>query len=171
MSQMTSYADVIPYATVAAADSYWSNKLSGAAIWNLLNAADKLAALCEATLDIDEMKFIGMFVNTNQVRQWPRYLSVSENSETFLGVEDTFPQAVGEACCEQALYVARNDSEGHDPAVRQDHQDQGLSSVSRAGANENYDLTRGRRDKLCLPARRLLKSFIAKTGNLWETGV
>jgi len=171
MSQMTSFPDVVPYATVEAADQYWANNLSGAAIWDLLTDAEKLAALRQATLEIDELQYIGRYVIIDQVRQWPRYLSVSRNSETFVGLEDTFPQAIGQACCEQAYYIARNNSDLHDPSIRQDHQDQGLSSVSRAGANESYDLTKGRRDSICPNARRLLRDFIAKTGNLDETGV
>lgn len=170
--QLTSFADVVPYATPGVADAYFASKLGKTAIWGLLTAAEKTAALREATLDIDELNYIGETVVTNQVRKWPRYLSVSANAETMGWLEDdTFPTQVGLACCEQAFYIAKNYKTGYDPDSRRDHQDQGLSSISRAGASESYDMLKARRHKLCLDALRLLRSYIQKTGNLNESGV
>lgn len=163
--QAGSFTEVIPYASVAYADGYFGSKMSDMAFWALLTAAEKLASLKEATLNIDQMTYIGRKLYIAQEREWPRYLNLGSVGDIFY-LETRILPDVANATCEQAIWIARAAKYGHDHRARQEHQAQGLTGISRTGGQENYDLTKARRHPLCREALRLLNGYIARTGNL-----
>lgn len=91
------------YITVAAADTYWSNKDNST--WAAASTAVKEKALREATQYLDgKYEFIGQ-QDTDNVLAWPRF-DAEVVSGNFRGVfydSTTIPPQVEDACAELAL--------------------------------------------------------------------
>lgn len=163
--QVTAFDDVVPYASVAAADQYFAFQLDKHAIWDAFTDVQKLQLLQTATQDIDALHYVGERLNYNQAREWPRLLATEGFSDT---AEDRLPVGVAKSCCEQAYYRGRLYTTGYDPEARRDHQDQGMTAISRVGANESFDLSTARRHRLCPRAYELVRPWVCKTGNLQD---
>lgn len=173
-AQQTNMPLVIPYASIEFANSYFGQAVSRRARWasipdeDATKPVDKIGALREATLNIDTLTFQGYKYLINQPRAWPRFVAFGTYGDIFY-LEQKIPIEVAWACCEQAFYLAENALRGFDVNARLDHQDQGVSSIQRAGASEQADLTLARRTPVCKLARIWLNDYIAKTGNLEHT--
>src|SRR4051812_18433186 len=88
------------YIDVADADAFFVDAL-GADAWDTAEAATKAKALVTATRDIDRRGFLGKRAATDQVLQFPRCQMTAGGWVC----DDTFPQAVLDATCEQALFL------------------------------------------------------------------
>lgn len=164
--QAGEFTPIFSYATLDYARDYFASKLSDMAFWNdKLTEDEQTAALKEATLHMDELVYIGRKLYVAQEREWPRYLNLGTAGDIFYLETKILPD-VANACCEQAIYIARLVKFGHDVSARQDHQMQGASSITRVGASESYDLNKARRHQLCRRAYQILLPYIAKTGVL-----
>lgn len=82
-----------PYITVTDADTYFSERIN-IAPWTDASSSDKLKALQSATMIINDLKFIGEKLDTNQLNEFPRY-----------GQDSGIPTAIKEATCEIALQL------------------------------------------------------------------
>ncbi len=160
------YTEIVPYTDVERADKYAASQLSLVAdAWATLTDAQKLKALRSATLDIDELTYVGYRLYVSQDREWPRYLSLGTVGDVY-EQQDSILEFVADATCEQAMYLAYQYINGYDQRARQDQQHQGANSLSRVGASENYDLTKARRHQLCRKAYQILEPYIVKTATL-----
>lgn len=103
------------YVTAAQADAYFADTLH-AATWTGWSAADRAAALVQATAEIERqggakypttalrLRFVGSPATTTQALHFPRGSDVNADSEYEV------PQAVRDAVCEQAHWLlARRD--------------------------------------------------------------
>lgn len=170
--QLDFLLEIVPYASVDFSKDYFiSSGITRRAFWASLpdsdqNAPfDKLGALREATMDIDQLYFTGHKLRIAQPREWPRFIGFGTYGDIFY-LEQKIPVQLAMAVCEQAYYLAYNTAHGHDVDSRLDHQAQGVNSISRVGGQENADLNFARRHRICPPAMMLLRPFLAKTGNL-----
>ena len=161
-TQPDAFIPVVPYASVAYAAGYFGSSFAKGPTWATFSDEQKLSALRQATAEIDTLYFIGTKSVDGQLREWPRCM---RNDMSF---DDEFPPVISDACCEQAYYIAVNVTQGADHEARRDHQDQGLSSISREGSVENYDLPAARRNSITPQAFDLLRSYIAFTTNLQD---
>ena len=161
-TQPDAFIPVVPYASVAYADGYFSSSFAKGTAWAAFTEEQRLAALRQATTEIDTLYFIGTKAVDGQLREFPRSMRFD------MGFDDEFPPGISNACCEQAYYIAVNVTQGADHEARRDHQDQGLSSISREGSVENYDLPSARRTPITPPALDILRSYIAYTTNLQD---
>jgi len=163
---------VLPYATVNFSKQYFEQSgITRRRFWMTLadddagQPFDKLGALKEATLELDTLFYQGHKLLISQPREWPRFIGFGTYGDIFY-LEQKIPVEVAMATCEQAYYLAYNEVHGRGVDDRLDHQAQGIGSISRVGGQENADLAWARRNRICPPAMNLLRSFIAKTGNL-----
>lgn len=162
------YEEVKPYCTVEFANEHAGNYLEGMTYWGELNDAQKLAALRQATLELDQMVYEGarLYPNTQQ-REWPRFLNLGTLSTVFY-LNERIPLDVAKACAVQAMWHAKNLITGHDPAGRQDAQFQGLTGLNRAGGQESWDLNKSRRHRLCRESYELVRPYLLKSGTMTD---
>lgn len=163
--QLTTLEEIVPYAAQSYADAYFASTITKNVFWATLTDAEKDAALKEATLNIDELHYIGNKLELAQRREWPRYLDLESYGDIFY-LEQQILEIVGRACCEQAWFLARNAKQGYDPENRQEHQMMGVNSINRVGASESSDINKARRHRVCRAAYQLLLPFIVRTANL-----
>lgn len=170
-TQITSYDEVLPYASVEFADDYFAQTVSRRAFWNSLPAddptqpVDKIGALREATLVLDVLHYQGVKYFERGPRAWPRYVGFGTVTDVFY-LEQRLPLAVAQATAEQAYVIAWNLIHGNNIDGRLEAQAQGIYSVSRAGASENAESSMARRHRVCTRAMELLKPYLQKTANL-----
>jgi hypothetical protein len=169
--QLVNFPVVIPYASVAFADTYFAQMISRRALWAALPAddvtkpVDKLGALKEATMVLDTQFYIGIKLFISQEREWPRFTNMGTLGDIFY-LDQKIPLAVALATCEQAIYTVNTILQGAQTENRLDHQSQGIFSSSRVGGQESADPKFARRDSLCQASRNLLRPFLNKSGTL-----
>lgn len=121
------------YVTVEQANEYFATRID-AKPWEEADDLTRQAALVTATRRIDMQRL----------------------RKTWTGPDDA-PQAVKDACCEEALaLLSRTDEDKQRRAA----QAQGVTSVRIGDVSETYDLSRRTRDdELCATAQQLLAPF------------
>jgi hypothetical protein len=158
-------------ATVETATAYLA-RLTFITEWTAATSAQKIAALQDATLSIDsqmlrgskyEPKYIENGVQTDydgdglvQVLEFPRIIDgvvCDWDEATELPI---VPQAVKDACCEEALAILTwKDS------WRRKNQEQGLKSMTIDGVTESYRDSAGQ-GLLSARAKALLRPYMAR---------
>lgn len=122
-----------PYVTIDEANAYFATRLDAQA-WERADDLTRQAALVTATRRIDMQRLR---------RRWT-------------GPDDA-PQAVKDACCEEALALISRTAEDK---LRESMQAQGVTSVTIGDTSESYDLSRvSRGDQLCATAMQLLAPY------------
>lgn len=176
--QLDDFPEIVPYASVDFSKDFLGRRASTRVFWMSLAddlTADpsapftKLMALQEATEHVDQLTYVGEKLVYGQERKWPRLLDYGTEYSTVYYLQNRLPMEVAMATCYQAYYIAWNAAHFVQIDNRLDMQMQGVTGVSRAGGNENWDLNKARRHSLCPKAMELLRNWIAKTGNL-ESG-
>lgn len=121
------------YVTIEQANAYFATRLDANA-WEEADDLTRQAALVTATRRIDMQRL----------------------RKTWTGPDDA-PQAVKDACCEEALaLLSRTDEDKQRRAA----QAQGVTSVRIGDVSETYDLSRRTRDdELCATAQQLLAPY------------
>lgn len=99
-------ANAESYASVAAADTYWTNRND--TVWGALTTAAKEAALRQAALYMDKSyRWVGSRVDVDQVMNWPRWIDYRDwNRRRYISTE--IPDVVIKAQCELAYEAAVN---------------------------------------------------------------
>jgi len=170
-TQLDFHQPVLPYATVNYSNDYFSDTLTRKAAWFSVPEQDpsapldRISALREATLQLDQQYWVGHKLIIQQIREWPRYLGIGSYGDIFY-LEQSIPVIIAQGCCEQAWYILNNTLRGVQLDERLDHQAQGIFSVTRAGGTESADPRHARTHKLCPEAYNLVRPLLAKTGNL-----
>lgn len=159
------FQEIVAYVDVEYANSFMAANLVWGEWWSQGTDAQKGAALQQATVELDQLVYIGRKLYVNQQREWPRYLDLRSYGDIYNLQEAILPD-VARATCIQAAYILKNFLLGHDHKGRQNHQQQGLSSIQRVGANESYDHAKARRHQLCREAYEILIPYLSKTGNM-----
>lgn len=165
--QREDFTAVVPYVTNSYADGYMAS-YPGRDAWASSTETLKTQVLRAATMDLDKLHFVGHRLDVDQTREWPRFRDMDTYGDVFYLDDNGIPDRVAWATCEQAWFILKNYLTGIDPDDRMDAQDQGLQSVNRSGASENFDLSLSRRRKLCKAAYDWVRDYIAKTASLGE---
>jgi hypothetical protein len=140
---------VAAYVTTAEADQYFATRLYADA-WTGATELDKQKALETASRQIDRLPLKGRKTDTAQIMAFPRY------------PDTEVPQAVKDACCEQALFLlSLTEYERH----RNKQHVLGVVGGSVGDANEYAaeSLVKANRAGtiLCPEARELLRPWLA----------
>jgi hypothetical protein len=129
------------YCTVEYADEYFSGRLH-AESWGETSDADKEKALRQATKTIDRMPLKGRKATDTQELAFPRY------------PDTEIPEAVKEACCEEALaLLERGNSQRHKL------QQEGVQSFTLGNMSETY-ITGAGKGLLSQEAKELLRPWL-----------
>jgi len=92
------------YVTLSEAEGYCESRLNATAWTDRTDDDIKGRALVEATRELDVLSYIGMRVDTTQVRQWPRQFAPDPDVPwNFYFSTTAIPQRVKDATCELAL--------------------------------------------------------------------
>jgi len=129
------------YCTIEYADEYFKNRLH-AESWGETSEADKEKALKQATRAIDRQLLRGRKTNPEQELAFPRY------------PETEVPEAVKEACCEEALAILERGN-----SQRRKLQQEGVQSFSLGNMSETYTPGAGR-GLLSQEAKELLRPWL-----------
>ena len=129
------------YCTIEYADEYFKNRLH-AESWGETSEADKEKALKQATRAIDRQLLIGRKTNPEQELAFPRH------------PDTEVPEAVKEACCEEALAILERGN-----SQRRRLQQEGVQSFSLGNMSETYVAGAGR-GLLSQEAKELLKPWL-----------
>jgi hypothetical protein len=97
------------YGTLSEANNYFDNRLRSVA-WKRAKKEDKKSAMHEATLMIDQLNFIGIKTDPDQVRQFPRGPSPIR-CVTVRDANTEIPTDIKHACFEIAIKLIQ----GYDP--------------------------------------------------------
>ncbi|HHX28567.1 MAG TPA: hypothetical protein GX716_06080 [Firmicutes bacterium] len=108
------------YATTEEANTYFASRLHIEA-WMRASTCDKGKALDMATRAIDRTPLKGVKASYDQANQFPRYPDAE------------VPQAVKDACCEEALALLERGN-----SQRRKLQQEGVASFSVGGLSETY---------------------------------
>lgn len=108
------------YVTLEEANTYFESRLHAEA-WTNASDADKQKALEMATRAIDRTPLKGVKASWDQAHQFPRY------------PDTEIPQAVKDACCEEALAILERGN-----SQRRRLQQEGVQSLSVGGLSETY---------------------------------
>lgn len=138
------------YITRADADTYFGSRF-GTAAWDALGNSDKEKALQQATRELDRVLFHGVKWTSTQALQFPR--DVQEQAV------DEIPPEVQHACCEQALWIAQNQTTGGQ-SRRQQLQAEGVESFRTGQASETFG--RSGPSALCPQATQFLARWIRR---------
>jgi hypothetical protein len=159
-------ANANSYVTIDEADAYFSYRF-GASAWQALSSANKEIALRHSTQSIDQQRLRGYQVQDTQALAFPRYIPGSWDASGLLYPSTDIPQAVKDACCEEALWLAQNASTGG-MSPRQQLQAEGVSSFMVGNLQESY--SGGRHVQLLGPrAQTLLRQWIDRGGQVLDT--
>lgn len=150
-------ANANSYVTIDEADGYAASRF-GTDAWAALSDADQEKALRQATREIDRCRFRGHKTYSRQALQFPRDYCSEESADAL-----EIPDAVQEACCAQALWVAQHGATGG-RSVRQQLQSEGVTSF-RVGSTSETFLGSGLR-WLCPEASALLAPWIERWGRI-----
>lgn len=108
------------YVTVQEGTTYFASRLH-AEVWTQASTCDKGKALDMATRAIDRTPLKGVKASYDQANQFPRYPDME------------VPQAVKDACCEEALAILERGN-----SQRRRLQQEGVQSLSVGGLSETY---------------------------------
>ena len=129
------------YCTTEYADEYFSGRLH-AESWGETSDADKEKALRQATRAIDRQLLKGRKATDTQELAFPRY------------PDTEVPEAVKEACCEEALTILENGN-----SQRRKLQQEGVQSFALGNMSETYAPGAGR-GLLSQEAKELLRPWL-----------
>ena len=129
------------YCTIEYADEYFKNRLH-AESWGETSEADKEKALKQATRAIDRQLLTGRKTNPEQGLAFPRY------------PDTEVPEAVKEACCEEALAILERGN-----SQRRKLQQEGVQSFTLGNMSETY-APGGGRGLLSQEAKELLRPWL-----------
>jgi len=129
------------YCTIEYADEYFKNRLH-AESWGETSEADKEKALKQATRAIDRQLLTGRKTNPEQELAFPRY------------PDTEVPEAVKEACCEEALAILERGN-----SQRRKLQQEGVQSFTLGNMSETY-APGGGRGLLSQEAKELLRPWL-----------
>ena len=138
---------VTAYVTVEEAATYFASRLHSEA-WTSAVDADKEKALTMATRAIDRTPVKGVKSSYDQANQFPRY------------PDTQVPQAVKDACCEEALALLERGN-----SQRRKLQAEGVVSMSIGGLSETYAVGSGR-GLLSQEAKELLRPWLLGAVNI-----
>lgn len=129
------------YVDLNEANEYFSNRLHAEA-WANATESDKRKALVMATKAIDRQPLKGRKTDDKQPLAFPRY------------PDTEIPQAVKEACCEEALTILERGNN-----QRRKLQQEGVQSVTVGNVSETYKTGAGR-GILSQEAKELLRPWL-----------
>lgn len=135
------------YCTIEYADEYFKNRLH-AESWGETSEADKEKALKQATRAIDRQLLTGRKTNPEQELAFPRY------------PDTEVPEAVKEACCEEALAILERGN-----SQRRKLQQEGVQSFTLGNMSETY-APGGGRGLLSQEAKELLRLWLLGAVNI-----
>jgi hypothetical protein len=131
----------LSYVSLAEANEYFSNRLHADA-WAEASDADKDKALAMATKAIDRQPLSGRKTDTAQTLAFPRH------------PDTEVPDAVKEACCEEALVLLERGN-----SQRRKLQQEGVQSFTLGNMSETYAPGAGR-GLLSQEAKELLRPWL-----------
>ena len=129
------------YCTIEEANEYFAGRLH-AESWGETSEADKEKALRQATRSIDRMPLMGKKTDLHQPLAFPRY------------PDTEIPEAVKEACCEEALALLERGN-----SQRRKLQQEGVQSFTLGNMSETY-APGGGRGLLSQEAKELLRPWL-----------
>jgi len=135
------------YCTIEYADEYFKNRLH-AESWGETSEADKEKALKQATRAIDRQLLTGRKTNPEQELAFPRY------------PDTEVPEAVKEACCEEALAILEIGN-----SQRRKLQQEGVQSFSLGNMSETFAAGAGK-GLLSQEAKELLRPWLLGAVNI-----
>jgi hypothetical protein len=132
--------------TVELGDAYFAKRLDCAA-WTGASSANKSKALQMATRALDSMRWDGVKAVSTQTRQFPRKYKLDPDATNPWGnvtsldyygyATATTPQAILDACCEEALALLRY-SASTASSARADLIAQGVTSYTLGDLSETF---------------------------------
>ena len=135
------------YCTIEYADEYFQNRLH-AESWGQADESTKEKALKQATRAIDRQLLRGRKTNPEQELAFPRY------------PDTEVPEAVKEACCEEALALLERGN-----SQRRKLQQEGVQSFTLGNMSETYAPGAGR-GLLSQEAKELLRPWLLGAVNV-----
>jgi hypothetical protein len=129
------------YIDIDGADEYFAGRLH-AESWGGANSETKEKALRQATREIDRQPLTGRKTETSQTLAFPRY------------PDTEIPEAVKEACCEEALALLERGN-----SQRRKLQQEGVQSFTLGNMSESYAAGAGK-GLLSQEAKELLKPWL-----------
>ena len=135
------------YCTIEYADEYFKNRLH-AESWGETSEADKEKALRQATKTIDRQLLRGRKTNPEQELAFPRH------------PDTEVPEAVKEACCEEALALLERGN-----SQRRKLQQEGVQGFTLGNLSETYAPGAGR-ELLSQEAKELLRPWLLGAVNV-----
>ena len=132
---------ITAYVTTEEAEAYFANRLH-ADVWTEAGDAEKTAALTMATRAIDRLQLKGRKADPDQALAFPRY------------PDTEVPEAVKEACCEEALALLERGN-----SQRRKLQQEGVQSFTLGNMSETY-APGGGRGLLSQEAKELLRPWL-----------
>ena len=135
------------YVTLEEANTYFASRLHAEA-WTAAADVDKQKALKQATRAIDRQLLIGRKTNPEQELAFPRY------------PDTEVPEAVKEACCEEALAILESGN-----SQRRKLQQEGVQSFSLGNMSETFAAGAGK-GLLSQEAKELLRPWLLGAVNI-----
>ena len=129
------------YCTIEYADEYFAGRLH-AESWSGADSETKEKALRQATRSIDRMPLRGRKTDLHQPLAFPRY------------PDTELPEAVKEACCEEALAILESGN-----SQRRKLQQEGVQSFSLGNMSETFAAGAGK-GLLSQEAKELLRPWL-----------
>ncbi len=129
------------YCTIEYANEYFGRRLH-AESWEQADNSTKEKALWQATRSIDRMPFRGRKTDLHQPFAFPRY------------PDTEIPEAVKEACCEEALAILESGN-----SQRRKLQQEGVQSITLGSMSETYIAGAGK-GLLSQEAKELLRPWL-----------
>ena len=130
------------YCTVEYANEYFGGRRLHAESWFEADDSTKEKALRQATRSIDRMPLRGRKTDLHQPLAFPRY------------PDTEIPEAVKEACCEEALAILESGN-----SQRRKLQQEGVQSITLGSMSETYIAGAGR-GMLSQEAKELLRPWL-----------
>lgn len=136
------------------ADAYFGTRLY-AALFTVAWRGDKESALHMATQAINCLPLKGWKADpATQVNAFPRYIPLARGG--FMGDGVTVPQAVIDACCEEALEIIATGN-----TSRRSLQDQNVTSFKMLDLSETFAPPAGQPTLTSRMARQLMRPYMA----------
>jgi len=135
------------YIDIEGADEYFAGRLH-AESWSGADSETKEKALWQATRSIDRMPLRGRKTDLHQPLAFPRY------------PDTEIPEAVKEACCEEALAILESGN-----SQRRKLQQEGVQSFSLGNMSETYAAGAGK-GLLSQEAKELLQPWLIGAVNI-----
>lgn len=130
------------YATTEEANTYFASRLHAEA-WTQASTCDKQKALDMATRAINRTPLKGVKASYDQANQFPRY------------PDTEVPQAVKDACCEEALAILERGN-----SQRRKLQQEGVASFSVGGLTETFVASARGGGLISQEAKELLRPWL-----------